>query len=87
MGVVTVLWSLIGFSLSFGPHYGPGVIGNADYATLDLISPSQINPLANVPNGNISVHTFAMFQLMFAQITSAIISGSLVGKVKWYYCE
>jgi len=69
MGVVTVLWSLIGFSLAFAPDFGPGVIGNANFATLDLITPSMLNPLDNLASGNITVHTFAMFQLMFAIIT------------------
>lgn len=102
MGVVTVLWSLVGFSLAFAPNLAPnGIIGSNMYAPLDLLTPNSVvyfNQAAGslqtgslwtpIPGGTpttITTHTFAMFQLMFAIITSAIIAGSLVGKIKWPY--
>jgi Amt family ammonium transporter len=97
MGVVTVLWSLVGFSLAFAPNLAPnGIIGSNMYAPLDLVTINNVEYFNKetgslwtpIPGGTsfaITTHTFAMFQLMFAIITSAIIAGSLVGKIKWSY--
>jgi len=81
--VVTILWSLVGFSLAFAPGGGnQDAIGWGDYATLDTLLPSTATHLAA---SSITVHTFAMFQLMFSIIAAAIICGAVVGKMKWVY--
>lgn len=93
MGVVTILWSLVGFSLAFAPNLAAnGILGNNMYAPLDLVTAANVpgnvvagslwTPFVGGVSATITTHTFAMFQLMFAIITSAIISGSLVGKIK-----
>ena len=84
MGIVTILWSLVGFSIAFAPSLGPGVVGDLSYAPMNKIGPYTA-PFVLAPT--ISLYTFSMFQLMFAIITSAIISGAIVGKMKFtYYC-
>jgi Amt family ammonium transporter len=87
MGIVTVLWSLVGFSLAFAPNLKIGsadnkIIGDGSYATLDLFD-SSTAPYSGAPT--ITLHTFAMYQLMFAIITSSIIAGAIAGKMKYLW--
>ncbi|MEV7022201.1 ammonium transporter [Kitasatospora sp. NPDC093558] len=76
LGIVTVLWVLYGYSLSFGPDAGFGLIGNLDFLGMRGIG---LNDLA----GTIPVTAFAMFQLMFAIITPALISGAIADRAKF----
>lgn len=78
--VVTALWSLVGYSMAFGTSTSTGVVGNDQFATLDKIGPST-EPYSGATS--ITTYTFVAFQAMFAIITSAIISGAVVGKMKW----
>jgi Amt family ammonium transporter len=77
-GLASVLWVLIGYSLSFGKDVG-GIIGNLDWALFRGVS-GQPNAdyAATIP------HTlFAAFQMMFAIITPALITGALVERMKF----
>lgn len=77
-GLASVLWVVIGYSLSFGKDMG-GVIGNLDWAFF--------NGITGEPNadyaGTIPHTLFAAFQMMFAIICAAIITGSLVERMKF----
>ncbi len=77
-GLASVLWVLIGYSLSFGKDMG-GIIGNLDWALF--------NNVGGAPNADYAPtipHTlFAAFQMMFAIITPALITGSLVERMKF----
>lgn len=77
-GLASVLWVLIGYSLSFGKDVG-GIIGNLDWALF--------NNVGGAPNADYAPtipHTlFAAFQMMFAIITPALITGSLVERMKF----
>jgi ammonium transporter, Amt family len=79
MGLVTVLWVLVGFSLSFGPDAGGGLIGNLHLAGL--------YHLGTTLPGFTSLHVppFAVmaFQLMFAIITAALIAGGTVDRIRF----
>uniref|UniRef100_C6E196 Ammonium transporter n=1 Tax=Geobacter sp. (strain M21) TaxID=443144 RepID=C6E196_GEOSM len=94
MGIVGVQWALIGYSLSFGPDLGHGLIGNFSKALLNgLISFKDGSPVytlfQNVATepGAIPEYVFAMFQGMFAMITVALISGALAERIKFSaYC-
>ena len=94
MGIVGVQWAVIGYSLSFGPDAGGGLIGNLSKAMLNgLISFKDGNPVyalfQNVPTepGAIPEYVFAMYQCMFAMITVALISGAMAERVKFSaYC-
>ncbi|MFI7098312.1 ammonium transporter [Streptomyces sp. NPDC050161] len=78
LGIVTVLWVLYGFGLAFGSDRG-GVIGwDGDFAGLSGIGLTELWGSTTVP-----VYVFAVFQLMFAVITPALISGALADRVKF----
>ncbi|MFC5666967.1 ammonium transporter [Kitasatospora misakiensis] len=76
LGIVSVLWVLYGYSLSFGPDAGAGLIGNLDFIGMKGIG---LNDLA----GTIPVTAFSAFQLMFAIITPALISGAIADRAKF----
>ena len=95
MGIVGVQWLVIGYSLSFGPDIGGGLLGNLSKAMYNgLITfgkdGSPIYALfQNVTTepGSIPELVFAMYQCMFAMITVALISGALAERVKFSaYC-
>ncbi|MDR1604059.1 MAG: ammonium transporter [Gracilibacteraceae bacterium] len=80
-GLGIVLWVLIGYSMSFGGNTG-GIIGSFDHLGLsgytmnDLLDPEA-------EGGSIPVFVFAAFQMMFALITPAILTGSAAGRMNF----
>jgi Amt family ammonium transporter len=77
MGVTTVLWYAVGFSLCFSGGQG-GVIGNLDMAFLRGVGPST--PFGN---GQIPMYAFFVYQMMFAIITPALITGAFSNRVRF----
>lgn len=73
-GVITLQWVVLGFSLSFGKDEGLGLVGNFENFLLEGISGYNASGVPNI--------LFVIFQMMFALIASAIITGSLVGRIK-----
>lgn len=78
MGVSVVLWVLCGFSLSFGADHG-GIIGGLEYICLNGLTFDEA--LAYAPS--LSSITYVVFQMMFAMITPALITGSVAGRMKY----
>jgi Amt family ammonium transporter len=78
LGIVTVLWVLFGFSLAFGDDIGSVVGWSADYVGLSGIGLTELWDGYTIP-----VYVFAVFQLMFAILTPALISGALADRVKF----
>jgi len=78
LGVMTILWVLYGYSLSFGPDVGH-VIGNLDWIGLKGVGLDP-NPdySATVPH-----QAFMIFQMMFAVITPALITGAIAERFKF----
>ncbi len=76
MGVISILWVVFGFSLAFGDDIG-GVIGNP--FTYFMMNGVMEAPLA----GTIPFLLFAFFQLKFAVITPALITGSMAERVNF----
>ena len=87
LGVISLVWVVVGFSLSFGSplgfsingvHYG--IIGNPfDYMFFD-----QVNGLPHLSMASsIPFVLFALFQMKFAIITPAIITGSFAERVRF----
>ncbi|MHB8683306.1 MAG: ammonium transporter [Dehalococcoidia bacterium] len=80
MGIVGVLWVVIGYSLAFGPDVkGWGLIGNLDFVGLrnvGAVGNSQAGPL--IPH-----EAFMIFQAMFAIITPALITGAFAERAKF----
>lgn len=78
MGWTTLLWWMFGYSLVFSGGQG-GVIGNLDNAFLRGISPSDVLSI----NNNIPLLVFIAYQMMFAIITPALITGAFANRVKF----
>ena len=79
MGLVSVLWVLIGYTLAFGPDKG-GLIGGLDFLGFSGVGaePHPDGLGATIP------HTaFATFQMMFAIITPALITGAFAERIKF----
>ena len=77
MGLITVLWALVGYSLAFGA--GNGFIGGFEHAFLRGVG---LDPNPNY-GGTIPEQTFMVYQLMFAIITPALITGAFAERVKF----
>ncbi|MFM7211055.1 MAG: ammonium transporter, partial [Actinomycetota bacterium] len=79
IGIVTVLWVAFGFSLAFGDA-GNGFIGDLSWSGLQgLVGQFAINGgVYPIP-----ALIFAMFQLMFAIITVALITGAIADRTKF----
>lgn len=76
LGWTTVLWVIFGYSLCFSGGEG-GLIGNLDKAFLQGISMSTLW----AGNGAIPEYVFIAYQMMFAIITPALITGAFVNRV------
>ncbi|BDC52842.1 ammonia channel protein [Bryobacterales bacterium F-183] len=76
MAVMTVLWAVIGYSLSFGE--GSPYIGSLQYVMMNGVGTAPSEYLATVPH-----LTFMVFQLMFVIITPALISGAFAERVRF----
>ena len=77
MGLSVLLWTMFGYSLSFGGNHA-GIIGNFRWAFLNDVG-WEAGPYADT----IPHLVFAAFQMMFAMITSALITGAVVGRMRF----
>ncbi|OGQ85541.1 MAG: ammonia channel protein [Deltaproteobacteria bacterium RIFOXYD12_FULL_56_24] len=77
LGVVSIIWVLYGYSLAFGPDVN-GLIGNLDWAGLAGVGLEPGKYSATIPH-----LLFCAFQLMFAVITPALITGTFAERVKF----
>jgi Amt family ammonium transporter len=77
MAVVTVLWAFVGYSLAFGQ--GNPFIGGSQYFFLSGVG---ADPNADYA-GTIPQQTYMVYQLMFAIITPALISGAFAERIKF----
>lgn len=78
MGLSVVMWVLFGYSLSFGGNHA-GIIGDFRWFGLHGIKMNEAGPYAST----IPHLVYIAFQMMFAMITPALITGSLVGRMKF----
>jgi Amt family ammonium transporter len=81
MGIISVLWIIVGYSMSFGGSVLGGWFGwNPDYFFLKGID-------TNIMNEGIPEYVFSMFQGKFAIITPALIAGAFAERVSFKaYC-
>jgi ammonium transporter, Amt family len=81
MGIISVLWVIIGYSMCFGHNILGGWIGwNSDYIFLKGID-------SNIMNAGVPEYVFSMFQCKFAIITPALIAGAFAERVSFRtYC-
>lgn len=78
IGLISIQWVLIGYTLAFGNDMG-GFIGNFRYFGF-----AGVGPLPNVAYASTIPHIgFAAYQMMFAIITPALITGAFVERVRF----
>lgn len=77
MGLSVLLWTMFGYSLSFGGNHA-GIIGDFHWAFLNDVG-WEASPYADT----IPHLVFAAFQMMFAMITPALITGAVVGRMRF----
>lgn len=77
IGIAAVMWALFGYSLAFGNvHFG--IIGDFSWLGLQGIEGSTTDYVSTIPHLE-----FAIFQMMFAIITPALITGAVAGRMKF----
>ncbi len=78
MGLISLQWVLFGFTLAFGPTMG-GFLGGLDYLGLSGVGEAA----SDMYGTTIPFIAFAAFQMTFAVITPALITGSFVERVRF----
>lgn len=76
MGVVTILWAVVGYSLAFGE--GNAFIGDLRFMFLNGVGTAPVDYAPTIPH-----LTFMVYQLMFAVITPALISGAYAERMQF----
>ena len=79
MGVTTIIWWMYGYSLCFSGGEG-GIIGNLDKAFMIGVTLTTPSPFGS---GNIPEFVFMAYQMMFAIITPALITGAFSNRVRF----
>ena len=77
MGLSVLLWTMFGYSLSFGGNHA-GIIGDFRWAFLNDVGWDAGPYTDTIPH-----LVFAAFQMMFAMITPALITGAVVGRMRF----
>ncbi|TWR24286.1 ammonium transporter [Mucilaginibacter achroorhodeus] len=78
MGLITIIWVVFGFSMAFGDDIGGGFLGNPKtfFMMQNTLGVAWLG-------GTIPVILFAMFQLKFAVITPALITGAFAERIRF----
>ena len=77
-GIVSLIWIIYGYSLSFGSDVG-GIIGSLEYFLLLGINLTDPAP----PSDNLYHYLFIFFQMTFAAITVALMAGAFIERMKF----
>jgi len=85
MGLVSVLWALVVFSLAFGKDLGGGLLGGFDFLGLKGLANVGASLPGYVDDFALSIPplAFVAFQMMFAIITPALITGAIADRMKF----
>lgn len=75
LAIVSLLWIIIGYSLAFGPDID-GLIGSLKYIFLNNITINSVTQ-------TIPTYLYCTFELSFAAVTLALISGSVIERIKF----
>jgi Amt family ammonium transporter len=76
MAIVPVLWVLYGYSMTFDSDLGSGLLGGFDKVGLQNVTMDSVS-------GTIPEYVFVAFQVMFAIITVALISGAIADRARF----
>lgn len=77
MGISVMMWVLFGYALAFGGNHG-GIIGGKEWFGFQGVGMDPGPYADTIPN-----LVFAAFQMMFAMITPALITGSVAGRMRF----
>jgi Amt family ammonium transporter len=77
LGVITIVWTLIGHTLAFGPDIG-SFIGGLDFIGFRNVAEAPHDIAPTIPH-----ILFAIYQMMFAIITPALIAGAFAERMKF----
>jgi ammonium transporter, Amt family len=78
IAVISIVWALVGYSLAFSGDAGAGLIGNLHVAGLAHAN----SPLPGIPL-TVPQSAFAAFQMMFAVITTALLTGAGADRMRF----
>ncbi|MDP4092096.1 MAG: ammonium transporter [Bacillota bacterium] len=78
MGLVSIQWVIIGYTLAFGPDTGHGLLGNLSFLGFSGVAGDPSSYATTIPHV-----LFAFFQMMFAIITPALITGAFAERIKF----
>ncbi|MCX7922187.1 MAG: ammonium transporter [Clostridia bacterium] len=78
IGLISVQWVLFGYSIAFGQDAFHGLFGGFDFLGFKGVGADPSGYAATIPHG-----AFAMFQLMFAIITPALITGAFAERMRF----
>src|SRR5579884_3243958 len=84
MGLVTIIWVVVGFSLAFGADHG-GVIGGLNFAGLAGLTEGHATLPGYIGAAALTVPplAFVAYQMMFAVITPALITGATADRLRF----
>jgi Amt family ammonium transporter len=74
--LVTVSWLLLGYTIAFAGHGAGGLIGDLEHLGMTGIDPSTVH-------GSVPELLYATFQLSFAIITAALVSGAIADRARF----
>jgi ammonium transporter, Amt family len=77
LAIISIQWVLYGYSIAFGPDHG-GLIGGLDWVGLRGVGPGPSSYAPTIPH-----QAFMLFQMMFAVITPALITGAFAERKKF----
>ena len=88
MGILAVLWAFVGFSLAFGNFGDNGWIGNFDYLAMNGVTQAPVDFPDIIGDGGgmalgIPLVLFLTYQMTFAIITPALITGATADRMKF----
>ncbi|MSR65460.1 MAG: ammonium transporter [Verrucomicrobiae bacterium] len=78
-GLVAILWWAVGYSFVFGKSFGSGILGGSEFFFFQGVDSAPNTDYAYWVSHNV----FAMFQMMFAIITPALIVGAVAERMKF----
>jgi len=83
MGWTSVLWFAFGYSMCFSGTYATGTDIGGIIGNFNLVFFRGINPMTPLVNNNIPLFVFIAYQMMFAIITPALITGAFTNRVRF----
>ena len=84
LGVVSLTWVLLGYTIAFGDDVGIGLLGDVElFGLVNLGAPPA--PAFKAVAGSVTIPTlaFVAYQMMFAVITPALVTGATAGRLRF----